>query len=341
MKNWNCWSYWTTARRHSDYLSLEDEGLRYIQELTEGERFSQVYLCKNKITATTKSGKNYYSLNLQDKTGQIDGKIWDLSSGIDHFETGDFIQVDGEVTAFNNTLQLNIRRVRKAREGEYDPKDYFPVSPYDVKEMYDELMSLVSKVKNEKMRQLIKSFFVEDPEFIKAFKEHSAAKSVHHGFIGGLLQHTLSVVRLCYFYCSYYPALNRDLLLTAALFHDVGKLKELSDFPSNDYTDDGQLLGHIMIGAEMVGDRIRQIPGFPERTAVELKHCILAHHGELEYGSPKKPALIEALALNFADNTDAKLETMTEALNGANGTEWMGFNRLLDSNIRRTTPLEK
>ena len=131
---------------------------------------------------------------------------------------------------------------------------------------------------------------------------------------------------------------NRDLLLTAALFHDVGKTKELSAFPENDYTDDGQLLGHIIIGTEMVGERIRTIAGFPEKTASELKHCILAHHGELEYGSPKKPALMEALALAFADNTDAKLETMTELLKKAgDNTQWLGFNRLLESNVRKTT----
>ena len=131
--------------------------------------------------------------------------------------------------------------------------------------------------------------------------------------------------------------INRDLLITAAMFHDVGKLKELSVFPENDYTDDGQLLGHIMIGTEMISDRIRTIPGFPDRLAAELKHCILAHHGELEYGSPKKPALLEALALNLADNTDAKLETMTEALEaGGNNTGWLGYNRLMETNIRRT-----
>lgn len=315
--------------------------MRYIQDLAEGERFSQIYFCKNKTVGTTKSGRSYYSLIIQDRTGQIDGKVWDLNSGIDHFEAGDFIQVDGEVTSYNNALQMNIRRIRRAREGEYEPGDYFPVSPFDIETMYQELMNLAGKVKNEKMRQLIRSFFVDDKEFIAAFKKHSAAKSVHHGFIGGLLQHTLAVMKLCYYYCGQYPMLNRDLLLTAALFHDIGKLREISDFPANDYTDDGQLIGHIVIGCEMVSERMRQIPAFPERTAAELRHCILAHHGELEYGSPKKPALMEALALNFADNTDAKLETMAEALQNANGTEWQGFNRLLDSNIRRTTALEK
>ena len=147
----------------------------------------------------------------------------------------------------------------------------------------------------------------------------------------------MNVLKLCDFYAANYPMLKRDLLLTAAMFHDIGKLKELSVFPANDYTDDGQLLGHIIIGTEMVNDKIKTIAGFPPKLASELKHCILAHHGELEYGSPKKPALLEALALNFADNTDAKMETMIEALNANSEAKgWLGFNRLLETNIRRT-----
>jgi 3'-5' exoribonuclease len=147
------------------------------------------------------------------------------------------------------------------------------------------------------------------------------------------------VTRNCDFFSKNYPYLNRDLLISAAIFHDIGKLKELSTFPANDYTDAGQLLGHIMIGAEWIGEGIRSIDGFPQTLANELKHCILAHHGELEYGSPKKPALAEALALSFADNLDAKLETMREAFARVpeNSLEWQGFNRLLDSNIRRTS----
>ena len=176
---------------------------------------------------------------------------------------------------------------------------------------------------------------------MKKFCFHSAAKSVLHGFVGGLLEHTLSVMKLCDFYTKSYPALDRDLLLTAALFHDIGKVQELSAFPENDYTDDGQLLGHIVIGTMMVADRIKEIPGFPAKTAAELKHCILAHHGELEYGSPKKPALLEALALNFADNTDAKMETMLEVLkSGGENPGWLGYNRFLATNVRKTTPTE-
>ena len=168
---------------------------------------------------------------------------------------------------------------------------------------------------------------------------HSAAKSVHHGFVGGLLEHTLGVTKNCDYFAKMYPVLNRDLLLTAAIFHDIGKLKELSTFPENDYTDAGQLLGHIMIGAEWVGDAIKSIDGFPVVLANELKHCILAHHGELEFGSPKKPALVEALALSFADNIDAKMETFRELLVNVpeNDTKWQGYNRFMETNFRRTS----
>ena len=219
--------------------------------------------------------------------------------------------------------------------------DYLPVSKKNIQEMYEELLGYIRSVKNQHLQKLLSIYFVDSPAFAKAFQFHSAAKSVHHGFVGGLLEHTLSVTKLCDYYASYYPQLNRDLLLTAAIFHDIGKTKELSRFPENDYTDDGQLLGHIIIGTEMVSRGIRAIPGFPEVLALELKHCILAHHGELEYGSPKKPALLEALALNFADNTDAKMETMIEALNAGNAGNdnkgWLGYNRLLETNIRKTS----
>lgn len=315
--------------------------MKYIDTFREGMHTADVYLCKNKQIALTKNGKEYGNLVLQDKTGTIDAKIWDLNSpGVGEFEAMDYVHVEADVTLFQNSNQLNVRRIRRATPEEYIEADYLPVSKKDIDGMYEELLEFISSVKNPYLNELLSKFFVESPAFSKAFKFHSAAKSVHHGFVGGLLEHTLSVTKLCDYYAGYYPQLNRDLLITAAIFHDVGKTRELSTFPENDYTDDGQLLGHIIIGTEMVGRMIRAIKGFPERTAVELKHCILAHHGELEYGSPKKPALLEALALNFADNTDAKMETMIEALNAAgDNMGWLGFNRLLESNIRRTTEL--
>ena len=313
--------------------------MKYIDTFREGMHIADVYLCKNKQIALTKNGKEYGNLVMQDKTGTIDAKIWDLGSpGVGEFETMDYVHVEADVTLFQNSFQLNVRRIRRAQEGEYVEADYLPVSKKDIKKMYEELLGYIRSVKNPYLQKLLCSYFVENSAFAKAFQFHSAAKTVHHGFVGGLLEHTLGVTKLCDYYAGYYPMINRDLLLTAAMFHDIGKTRELSRFPENDYTDDGQLLGHIIIGTEMVGESIRSIPGFPDKLATELKHCILAHHGELEYGSPKKPALLEALALNFADNTDAKMETMIEALqSGGENKGWLGYNRLLESNIRKTT----
>lgn len=314
--------------------------MKYIESLREGERINEIFLCKQKNSALTKAGKPYDNLILQDKTGTLDAKIWEPGSvGIDEFDSLDYIAVMGDITSFQGALQLNVKRVRKASEGEYDPKDYLPVSEYDVEEMYAELTGYIASLRNPYLKKLAESFFIDDADFAKRFKFHSAAKTVHHGFVGGLLEHTLGVTRHCNYFASAYPMLNRDLLLTAAMFHDIGKLEELSVFPENDYTDEGQLLGHIMIGAEWVGEHIRQIPDFPVRLGNELKHCILAHHGELEFGSPKKPALAEAVALSFADNVDAKMETIKELFASApEGNQgWLGYNRLLESNIRKSS----
>lgn len=311
--------------------------MKYIRDYKEGDRMFDIYLCKHKQSAVTKNGKPYETVILQDKTGTIDAKVWDPNNaGISEFDTLDYIEVYGDVNSFQGALQVNVKRIRVCHEGEYDPADYLPVSRKNIDEMYKELLGLIGRTENEYLKKLLESFFVEDEAFIRAFRTSSAAKTIHHGFVGGLLEHTLSVAKLCEYFCKTYPILKRDLLIAAALCHDIGKTKELSLFPENDYTDDGQLLGHIVMGAEMVGEKARQIPGFPPVLEAELKHCILAHHGEYEYGSPKKPALIEAAALYLADNADAKLETFSEALQGATGYGWLGYNRLFESNIRLT-----
>ncbi len=311
--------------------------MRYIEQLQDGENVSEVYLCKNKIVGKTKSGKSYYSLLLQDKTGSIDAKIWELNNGIGHFDSMNYVRVDGQITTFNNALQLNVKKIRIADEGEYAQDDYMPCTKKEVDEMFADLLKLVDSLEHSYYKTLLKSFFVDDKETAAEFKRHSAAKSIHHGYIGGLLEHSLAVARMCDYYTTYYKRLNRDLLITAALLHDIGKIYELSGFPENDYTDAGQLLGHIVMGTMMIRDRIKDIPDFPAKAANELEHCILAHHGELEYGSPKKPALLEALALSFADNTDAKIQTFMEALDAKDESGWLGYNKMLESNIRRTT----
>ena len=312
--------------------------MKYLNEFAEGDRISGVYLCKKAATLTTKNGKEYMSLTLMDKTANTDAKIWEPNSdAIGDFDELDYIDVQGDVTVFNGAIQVNIRRLRRADDGEYDPSDYLPMSPYDAEGMYTQLKNVVETVKNPFLNRLLKSFFIEDAAFVDSFRKNSAAKTVHHGFVGGLIQHTLAVTRLCKFYTKAYPVLDHDLLISAALLHDIGKVRELTRFPENDYSDDGQLLGHIYMGAEMVAERVRQIEGFPPKLLSELQHCILAHHGELEYGSPKTPELIEAYALHMADNTDAKMETFTEALNGKDADKWLRVNRPLGANIRRTS----
>ncbi len=312
--------------------------MKYIKDLKEGDRVFDIYLCKHKQSAVTKNGKPYESVILQDKTGTIDAKVWEPNNpGIGDYDAPDYIEVYGDVNNFQGALQISVKRIRVCREGEYNPADYLPVSSKDINTMYGELQRLIQTIENPYLKKLLEAFFVEDEAFVGVFKSSSAAKTVHHGFIGGLLEHTLSVTKLCDYYCSAYPVLKRDLLLTAAMCHDIGKTKEISPFPENDYTDDGQLLGHIVMGSQMVAERAAKIEGFPHGLLAEVQHCILAHHGKYEYGSPKIPALIEALALNYADDTDAKLETFKEILeNNSENAGWLGYNRLFESNLRAT-----
>ena len=309
----------------------------YISDYREGNRFSGIYLCKKKQILKTKAGKTYYSLILQDKTASIDGKIWEISGAIAEFEQMDYIACEGQVTSFQGNLQVNISRVRVADEGEYDPTDYIPCTEKDIEKMYAEILGFIDSVEDKNLNRLLENYFKNNPDFIIEFKKHSAAKRVHHSFMGGLLEHTLAVTKLCDTYAKQYPVINRNLLITAALLHDMGKIYELSDFPENDYTDVGNLLGHIYMGARLIENECEKIDGFPEVLRSELVHCILAHHGKMEFGSPKTPGIIEALALHYADNTDAKLQTMTEIIkNAGDEMEWLGFNRLLESNIRQT-----
>ncbi len=312
--------------------------MKFISDLHEGDVVREIYLCKGKRSAETRNGKAYDNLILQDKTGTLDGKVWDPNSqGIADYWEKDFIDVVGEVTSYNGQLQMNIKQLRVASSEEYKLVDYLPTSEKSVDSMYEELLAFIGKIDNPYLKQAAEYYYVRDEKFVEVFKGHSAAKSVHHGFAGGLLEHTLSILKMCEHFVRTYEILNKDLLYTAAMYHDIGKTKELSAFPENDYTDAGQLLGHIIIGVEMAGEAIRNIEGFPIVLADELKHCIVSHHGELEYGSPKKPALAEALALNLADLADSKLQTMTELLKGKETKDWLGYNRLFESNIRKTS----
>ena len=279
--------------------------MKFIETFREGMHVSDVYLCKTKQIALTKNGKEYGSLNLQDKTGTVDAKIWELNSpGINEFSAMDYVFVDADVTVFQGQFQLNVKRIRRADENEYRPSDYLPVTAKDVKTMHHELVQYITTIRNENLRKLAAGFFMNDAAFIKEFCAHSAAKSVHHSFVGGLLEHTLSVVKMCDYFCKQYSALNRDLLLTAAMFHEIGKTKELSSFPENDYTDEGQLVGHIIIGAQMVTEQIRTIPGFPKKLENELKQM------EIDGTEPEERPE-ESIPLGEGVDIDSILENYT------------------------------
>lgn len=311
--------------------------MRFIDELKEGENVVEHYLCKSKQTLKSRAGKNYLSLRLQDKTGTVDAKVWDLNNEIKAFEENDFIKIDANVIVYQNGIQLNVKRIRRSMEGEYDPMDYIPCSQKDMNVMYEELMKYKSSVKNPFIKKLLDEIFLKNPSVSKRFKTHSAAKNIHHGYMGGLLEHTLSVTQICDFMASRYKYVDRDILIASAMLHDVGKTVELSEFPMNDYTDDGQLLGHLIIGSEMIRDAAQKIEGFPPQLESLLKHCMLSHHGEYEYGSPKLPKTIEAFILHCADDMDAKVKVIEEMLESDDTQgSWAGYQKMLQRNIRRS-----
>ena len=217
--------------------------MKFIRDLQEGNSVREIYYCKQKNNIVTKNGREHWHVILQDRTGTIDAKVWDLNSpSIVDFDTGDYVSVYGEVSTFNGALQLTILQASIAKEGEYNPDLYFPVSSKDIEEMWQQLLGYIDSVKNPNLSALLKKMFIEDTLLASNFKRSSAAKSVHHAFIGGLLEHTLSVTENCEYMAKHYPVINRDLLISAALLHDIGKTKEFSLFPENDYTDDGNLL---------------------------------------------------------------------------------------------------
>lgn len=311
--------------------------MRYIEDLKQDEKIAEHYLCKQKQSLKTRSGKTYLSLKLQDKTGIIDGKVWELNNDVQNFEENDFIKVDGLVLTYQNELQLKIIKIRKSREGEYDTADYIPCTDKDIDSLYKQLLEYIRSLKNPFIKQLMDNMIVKNEEVAGALKSHSAAKNMHHNYMGGLLEHTLNVVQISDFLGLRYKFVNRDILVATAILHDIGKIYELSEFPNNDYTDDGQLLGHLIIGAQMIKEEAAKIPNFPPKLSSLLQHSILAHHGEYEYGSPKKPKTIEAFILHSADNLDAKVKMFEEAIEDNNTqSPWAGYNKMLLRNIRNS-----
>ncbi|MCQ2609426.1 MAG: HD domain-containing protein [Lachnospiraceae bacterium] len=317
--------------------------MKFINSFKEGDRVQGVYFCKSKAILQTKAGKDYFNVMLKDKSATMDTKIWEVtSSGIEDFDTGDYIYIEGEVVSYNNQLQLKAHRVRKAESDEYDKNDFVESSTKDIKDMEKELDSLIVSVKHKGYNKLLNEIFVDDKNFRKVFVDGSAAKTVHHAFLHGLLEHTLSVAKMAKAMAENYTDVNVDLVVTASLLHDIGKTKELSELPQSEYTDCGQLIGHIVMGYEMIKRHADEIKEISDREKNELYHCILSHHGSLEFGSPRTPMLMEAFIVSSADNVDAKLETMRENFQNAKVTnkkdkEGFMYDNFIKGNIRETT----
>lgn len=317
--------------------------MQFINSLKEGDSISSIYYVKTKSSATAKTGKEYFNVQLQDKTGNIDGKVWDTeSAGIEDFKAGEFIYVEADIISYNGQLQARISRTKIANESEYKAADYFATSKFDKDAMIKEFDSFINSIKNKNFRALLDKFFVEDKAFREKFMNHQGAKVVHHSFVSGLLEHTLTTTRLAKRMAENYQDINVDLVVTACLLHDIAKVDEIKSFPTNEYTDEGQLIGHIVLAYGMIKEKIDELGTFTEKESTELLHCILAHHGSAEFGSPKLPMLMEAYIVAQADNTDAKLQIMREtianakALNKLDSQGFVGNNKFYGSNFRES-----
>jgi 3'-5' exoribonuclease len=309
----------------------------YIKDIQSGEKVQDSFLVTEKNVAYSQKGAPYLNLRLKDKTGQVDGKIWDNALEWDkRFRKGDVVQVNARAVSFRNSLQLSILSLNTLDDSEVILNDYVPTTRMNVEVMFSELQSIIDRIDTPPLKKLLKSFF-DDREIAERFKRAPAAKGFHHIYLGGLLEHTHSVTRLLSQIASHYPGVNRDLLLTGGILHDIGKINEFSYDRLVEYSDEGRLIGHIIIGVEMIDEKITAIPDFPAYLAMELRHLILSHHGILEYGSPKRPKTLEALMAHYVDDLDAKVNAFQEYLNDFRDedTGWTPFHRFLERYLYR------
>jgi 3'-5' exoribonuclease len=307
----------------------------YVSELQPNQIITAILLVHIKDVRQKKTGDPYLSLLLGDRTGELDAKMWDNVPEVLHaFERDDFVKVKGLLQIYQNRPQLTIHKLAKVRETEVDFGDFFPSSERDPEEMFAELREIVAGVGNPHLRGLLQAF-LRDEQFVKLFKIAPAAKNVHHAFLGGLLEHVLSLCQLSRTTASHYKYVDVDLLLTGAILHDIGKVAELTYDRSFGYSTEGQLLGHIVIGLRMLGEKLSQVPDFPPRLRTLIEHLIVSHHGELEFGSPKTPLFPEAMLLHHLDNLDSKMECMRNlvARDRLADGHWTAYSSSLDRAI--------
>jgi 3'-5' exoribonuclease len=304
----------------------------YLSELQPNQPVQGTFLVSYKDVRQKKSGDPYLSLTLTDRSGELDAKMWDNAGEVlDTFQRDDFVRVKGLLQIFQNRPQLTLHKIQPVPESEIDLADYLPASKRDRDEMFREVQSFIAGMSDPHLKHLLEAVFA-DEEIAKAYRTAPAAKTVHHNWIGGLIEHVLSLCNLAKVTAAHYPHIDFDLLVTGVLLHDIGKIRELHYARSFGYTTEGQLLGHIQIGVQMVLDKLRTMPDFPPRLRDLVVHMILSHHGELAFGSPKIPLFPEALLLHLLDNMDSKMESMRALIDRDPQIigEWTGFNSALD-----------
>lgn len=303
-----------------------------VADIKDRDLVDSVFLVKDKIMAMAKNGKPYLTLKLMDKTGEVDAKIWDNADEVSAlFDKNDFLAVRAKASVYLGKMQLIVSELKLVPESAVELSDFLPETDRDINAMVEELDLLVATLKDPELKRLLSSFF-GDPELMAQFRVAPAAKGMHHVYLGGLLEHSLAVAKLVDAIMPLYQGLNRDLLIAGALLHDIGKVREMSYLRCFDYTDEGKLIGHITIGVEMLQERICKLPGFPQELAMLLKHMILSHHGQYEYGSPKRPKTLEATILNYLDDLDSKINGIRTHIRKEpdNPSRWTSYHRLYD-----------
>lgn len=305
---------------------------QFISDIKDRDTINSVFLVKDKVMAMAKNGKPYMNLRLMDKSGDMDAKLWDNVEALDKlFDKDDFVSVKGKSSVYLNKMQIVIAEINRLNEEDVTLGDFLPVSPRCPSQMRQELDEVVESISSPHLKGLMQAFLKDEP-FMKLYCAAPAAKGMHHVYLGGLLEHSLSLVKLIKAIMPLYSGINQDLLITGALLHDVGKIHEMSFERAIDYTDAGKLLGHITIGVELVEDKIRQVDGFPRELSMLLKHMLLSHHGQYEYGSPKRPKTVEATVLNYLDDMDSKINGIQThiAKETASTSRWTAHHRLYD-----------
>ena len=307
----------------------------FVADLQANQQVTTTFLVKAKEVKSKKTGEPYLSLTLGDRSGDLDAKMWDNVEEVEStFDRDDFVKVKGLVQIYRNHPQLTIHKMRRCQDQDVDFADYFPKTSKDVDAMFDEMLNMVDQVQNPPLRELLMALLLDD-DFAVKFKRAPAAKSLHHAWLGGLLEHTLSLCKLCQMVAPHYPEVDRDLLLAGAILHDIGKTEELSYNRSFSYTNEGQLLGHMILELDMVNQKIAHIDGFPRQLKVMLQHMIISHHGEYEFGSPKLPMFAEAMLLHCLDNMDSKLEAIRSILQNDRNVEgdWTSYSLMFGRSL--------